>query len=96
MSTVPTVGRIVHYTSLGSAPASDGSQQYASLCRGAMVTEVVSPDLISLSVFNPEGMYFIRDVPFDTDFPELAGPGAMPGHWHWPERTQAPSTGNGA
>lgn len=85
-----SVGRIVHYTSLGSAPQ-DGVQQYPSQCRAAIVTAVtsVSQGIVSLTVFNPEGLQFAHGVPFDAEKLALNG-SATPGSWHWPERATAP------
>lgn len=82
----PSVGRIVHYVSYGTPPRADGSQAYESTCRAALVTELCgdgNPDhdgCISLSVFNPEGMFFNQHVA-RNDGGELIG-----GTWHWPER----------
>jgi hypothetical protein len=85
-----SVGRIVHYTSLGSAPQ-DGEQQYAAECRAAIVTRVddLSAGLVSLAVLNPEGFYFAQGIAFDYEFQSLNGT-ATPGTWHLPERTVAP------
>lgn len=83
--TIPSVGRVVHYVSAGSA---DGT--YPSVCRAADVTEVPGIDDLSgmaegrvgLMVKNPEGIHFRP----------LAGGGAVydsdgaPYTWHWPER----------
>lgn len=79
----PTVARIVHYWSHGSA---DGV--YKPECRAAIVTEVSGaganlPDgriwKISLAVFNPEGMFFNQDI-YQDEQQERGGT------WHWPER----------
>src|SRR5690606_40282767 len=74
-----SVGRIVHYTSLGSAPQ-DGVQQYPSQCRAAIVTAVTSvgQGIVSLTVFNPEGLQFAHGVPFDAEKLALNG-SATPG-----------------
>jgi hypothetical protein len=75
---VPSVGRIVHYTSYGTPGG-----EYGQECRAAIVTEV-GPDNgtsfpnLGLCVLNPTGMFFNRDVP--------AGGNADGGTWHWPER----------
>ncbi len=90
----PSVGRIVHFISLGSK---DG--KYEPECRAAIITAVknVAPYSVSateisetspknttdffecdLAIFNPEGMYFNRKV--------LQGD--KPGTWHWPERVE--------
>lgn len=36
----PSVGRIVHYVSMGSEPDEDGYQKYPSVCRAAIISEV--------------------------------------------------------
>lgn len=83
----PSVGRIVHYVSHGSPVLPDGTQTYAPQCRAAMVTEFAGRssgeggELVGLCVFNPEGMYFLRDaVHSEPDDAHLGGT------WHWPER----------
>jgi hypothetical protein len=72
----PTVGRMVHYVSYGTPGG-----EYPSVCRAAVVTEVLSPSTrdLSLCVLNPEGMFFNPNVPQDEE--TKAG-----GTWHWPER----------
>jgi hypothetical protein len=75
----PSVGRTVHYQSLGSA---DG--KYPSLARAAIITELVpeksTPDYpcVSLCVLNPEGMQFVRNVVFARE--------PRSGCWSWPPR----------
>jgi hypothetical protein len=75
----PSVGRTVHYVSRGSA---DG--KYPSLCRAAVVTEVLTGNLVSLAVLNPSGLFFDQNVrrsePVDRDDER------EPGTWHEPER----------
>lgn len=77
----PSIGRIVHYVSLGSAGG-----EYPSVCRAATITELdadpdANPDdvFVGLAVLNPEGMFFNRTVLQDED--DKTG-----GTWHWPER----------
>jgi len=81
----PSVGRIVHYVSYGTPGG-----EYTSQCRAAVITAVNEsrdtsfPDVthilgVSLTVLNPEGMFFNQQVPFNED--EKRG-----GTWHWPER----------
>jgi hypothetical protein len=70
---IPTVGRIVHYVSRGSA---DGVFQPE--CRAAVVTEIDPDDAVGLAVLNPSGLFFDRHVP-----PSASKAG---GTWHWPER----------
>ncbi len=78
--TLPSVGRVVHYRSRGSA---DG--RFAPECRAAIITEVgpVSGAVASASlcVLNPSGMFFDQDVPQS----EVVLDG---GTWHWPERVE--------
>lgn len=79
----PTIGRVVHYWSHGSA---DGV--YEAQCRAAIVTEAYGngvnlPDgrawEASLAVFNPEGIFLKQDI--HQDEKKTRG-----GTWHWPER----------
>jgi hypothetical protein len=77
----PSVGRIVHYVSRGSA---DG--KFPATCRAAVVTEVAEPEqprLVSLAVLNPSGLFFDQLIPYDD------GQGA-PGNADCPN---APHTG---
>jgi hypothetical protein len=82
VSTQPTIGRIVHYVSYGSA---DG--RYKSKCRAAVVSEThlepadptttaVFVPTIGLAVLNPTGVFFDRYV---RESDEHTG-----GTWHWP------------
>jgi hypothetical protein len=72
----PTVGRVVHYVSRGSA---DGV--FAPACRAAVVTEVDANDEVGLAVLNPGGLFFDRQVAHrEPTEGELVG-----GTWHWPE-----------
>lgn len=89
-SQIASVGRDVHYTSLGSAPQ-DGDQQYPSVCRAAKITEVIdlAAGAVRLVVFNPEGLQFTKEIGFDQELLGLNGT-ATPGTWHWPERATAP------
>lgn len=73
---MPTVGRTVHYVSLGSAGG-----EYPSVCRAAIVTESgdrrsADADLakVGLCVLNPEGLFFNRGVSYSTE--------RKPGTWH--------------
>lgn len=79
----PSVGRIVHYLSRGSA---DGA--FPPACRAAVVVECNEGPLqfgeITLCVLNPSGIFFDEGVPHDeTQRPDGIG---APGTWHWPER----------
>lgn len=79
----PSIGRIVHYVSYGTAPGPSGGQVFTSECRAAIVTEVsaIDPETIGLCVLNPTGQFFNRGVQHDE--PHHAG-----GSWHWPERVE--------
>ena len=75
----PSVGRVVHYVSRGSA---DGV--FPAVCRAAVVTEVDGLDAVvnvGLAVLNPTGLFFDREV---LEFGSCAT--LRPGTWHWPER----------
>lgn len=85
MTNLPTVGRVVHYVSHGSA---DGT--YPSICRAAVVSEVPTEiegyygegsepneHHVNLCVLNPTGIFFGQSA--------HAEPGEMKGGtWHWP------------
>lgn len=77
---VPSVGRIVHYTSYGTPGG-----EYTKECRAAVVTAVHGEDasgqVVSLAVLNPEGMFFSQRLPQGDPLP-----GGTGGTWHWPER----------
>lgn len=88
----PSVGRIVHYVSHGSPVRQDGTQEYPSVCRAAIITEVgeYPPGVseadkdniavpVGLCVLNPTGQFFHRGAMQS----ELGHEG---GTWHWPER----------
>lgn len=70
---VPTVGRIVHYLSRGSA---DGV--FPPTCRAAIVTDVSSVFCVSLAVVNPTGMFFDQGITHIG-----RGETPAPGSWHW-------------
>ena len=93
-----SVGRVVHYVSLGTPPRADGSQEYASECRAAIITEApgrYAQDMaVSLCVLNPTGQFFNRGVPQggpvgseEDGFTRMCGGHVYDGGtWHWPER----------
>lgn len=66
MSTLPTIGRIVHYVSYGSAGG-----RFKSTCRAAIVTEVsetrADSEEIGLAAINPTGIFFDRQVRHSED-----------------------------
>lgn len=76
----PTVGRIVHYVSRGSA---DGV--FPPKCRTATVSEVNEEGRVGLVVLNPDGLFFhslghaAGPCPYSEDT-------KVGGTWHWPER----------
>ncbi|MEU9774579.1 MULTISPECIES: hypothetical protein [unclassified Streptomyces] len=74
----PSIGRIVHYVSRGSA---DG--RYPSTCRAAIVT-VVEGEQVGLAVFSPEGLFFTT-----ASTPHAVSDPLIGGTWHWPERVAA-------
>lgn len=84
----PAVGRIVHYVSHGTPLKADGTQEYSSTCRAAIITEayyedfnctIVTDDVASLAVLNPTGIFFADAASHDED-------NHRGGTWHWPER----------
>lgn len=82
--TVPSVGRVVHYRSRGSA---DGIFQPA--CRAAIVTEVGEDGHVGLCVQNPDGLFFLplsRDGGAAWTVTPEPGQDVEGGTWHWPER----------
>jgi hypothetical protein len=73
----PTVGRIVHYVSLGSRRGEEPEGQ----CLAAIVTEVSEGGAhVSLTVFKPSGIKLLEGVVEDPS------PTPATGTWHWPER----------
>lgn len=85
MSQTPSVGRIVHYQSRGSA---DGV--FAPEPRAAIITHVVeiadddraeledALPIVALCVLNPTGMFFHTHVAHSEE--------PLPGCWSWPPR----------
>lgn len=75
-SPFPSIGRIVHYRSRGSA---DG--RFPAVCRAAVVTDIAIPPMlgISICVLNPTGIFFDSGVEEDDG-------DSRPGTWHWPEK----------
>lgn len=77
----PGVGRDVHYVSHGSPVRGDGTQAYSSVCRAAKITFAWDNDPdegVSLTVFNPDGLFLKGRVEHDED--------KSPGTWHWAEQ----------
>lgn len=78
----PTVGRIVHYVSLGSRRG----EYPEGACRAAIVTEVSEDGAhVNLCVVNPTGLHFRDGVVEDPS------PTPATGTWHWPERAPGQS-----
>lgn len=73
----PSVGRIVHYVAYGTP----GGEYKAGEHRAAIVTAVHSEKCVSISIFNPTGLFFAQSVVEDEA-------GEKPGTWHWPERVE--------
>jgi len=85
----PSIGRIVHYVSYGSAGG-----KFPSVCRAAVITEVSTEvsgeeaddpaDRIGLAAINPTGMFYhsLADGGCDHDVNKAGGT------WHWPERLE--------
>lgn len=92
----PRVGDIVHYVAHGTPPRPDGSQDYPSVCRAAIVTAVDTyTGHLSLAVLNPTGMFFNQAVAHAAGDSSDNAPGARchtggraypGGSWHVPER----------
>lgn len=83
----PSVGRIVHYRSRGSA---DG--MFPQMCRAAIVTGLPGPregnvggHRVSLCVLNPEGMYFNPEIDEDQGVSNGGPVVYLGGTWHWAE-----------
>lgn len=76
----PSVGRVVHYVAYGTP----GGEFPAGVCRAAIVSETGDPEhpeLASLVVLNPTGLFFNRWLKQDETQ-------KAPGTWHWPERVE--------
>lgn len=65
----PSIGRVVHYRSRGSADGVFGAK-----CRAAVITEVDTDGFVSLAVLNPTGLFFDPMVAHRPD--------SRPGSWH--------------
>jgi hypothetical protein len=81
----PRVGDTVHYVSHGSPVLPNGSQQYRSVCRAAIVAAVDTYDegtpeeghygALTLAVLNPSGLFF-DEVTNGVGDPADGAPGA--------------------
>lgn len=68
----PTIGRIVHYTSLGSADGKYPPEQQA-----AIITRVRNDEgVCCLHIFYPTGSFDQDQTPFSETYEK--------GHWSWP------------
>jgi hypothetical protein len=82
----PSVGRIVHYVSHGSPAREDGTQEYTSECRAAVITvvkegpNVAHSGIVDLCVLNPTGVHFVSNASF------VIADRMIGGTWHWPEQ----------
>jgi hypothetical protein len=75
------LGDRVHYRSHGSPVGIDGTQIYQPRCRAALVSGVLSNNLLSLFVINPSGVFF-DDCAYDQ---QMTG-----GTWHLPHAGAKP------
>lgn len=75
---VPSIGRIVHYFSYGSA---DGTTFAPCIPRAAIITDVKDSNDprsdVSLCCINPTGFFFHLDCPYAEE--------PKAGHWNWPQ-----------
>ena len=75
-----TVGRMVHYVAYGTP----GGEYAAGAHRAAVIVELAddtNPSIegtVTLLVFNPTGIHFHADTPFNDTT-------KTPGTWHWIE-----------
>lgn len=70
----PTVGRIVHYIAFGTP-----NGEYTAGAHRAAIVTAIHNERVDLCVFNPTGLHFREDVPFEVE-------AVTPGTWHWPEQ----------
>ena len=64
----PRIGQMVHYKSHGSP-----NGQFKPSNRAAVVTRVLSKEVVGIAVLSPNGMYFIDEATMGND----------PGNWNW-------------
>lgn len=70
---VPTIGRIVHFQTYGSAGGAHPSEPMA-----AIVTGTYANDDVNLFVIYENGTSHKHGIPFAAE--------PTPGHWNWPPR----------
>jgi hypothetical protein len=71
---VPSIGRVVHYHSYGTPKG-----EYLPKPIAAIITQVNDDGTVGLCIFNPTGLFFNTNVPYDQS-------DTLPGHWSWPPR----------
>lgn len=79
MADKPSIGRVVHYVSMGHSLGT-----YSSTCRAAIVTDVKNDTTVGLAVLGPRGVFFYEELTLDA--------GKAGGTWHWPERVDGPTS----
>lgn len=89
----PTVGRIVHYTSLGDRDGRYPSEIHAALITKVALRRELGADpaqrnleddyFVSLHVFYEDGEFNMKDASFTT---QRAGTEAARGQWSWPAK----------
>lgn len=95
MQHVPRLNSSVHYVSHGTPKLADGSQEFASRCVAADVTEIdqVDPKRVGLVAKNPTGLFWRPLVAGGCTYDPLPprskivhGERAehLPGTWHFP------------
>ncbi len=79
---IPSVGRTVHYTSLGSAGGEYPPEQQAAIITAVKKLPLKDPTQhtehdyeVCLHVFYRTGDFFMENVPFRRNY--------KPGHWTW-------------
>ena len=78
MSGKPSVGRIVHYTSLG-----DKDGRFPPEVQAAIITGVNADGSCALHIFYKTGQFDMASV--EETFAEAGSDGAR-GHWCWPAK----------
>lgn len=73
----PTIGRIVHYQSIGME-AAEGGPGYPSETQPALITQVRADGTVTLKVFSTVSIFDLFSVPFAEE--------PQAGHWNWPPR----------
>ncbi len=82
---IPSVGRIVHYTSLGSGDENGPPEQQAAIVISVKKMPLEDPTQhterdyeVCLHIFDRAGAFFRDDVPFSDTY--------EPDHWTWPKQ----------